>query len=373
MVKRLLYFVLLALSVGAFAAPIRTGVFVGNGPRSNGCVEWIRLINASPELESTLLDAQMIRDGALDKVEVLVVPGGSSPDAKKDLGEEGAKKIKEYISRGGGYIGTCAGTSLLMDDTCKTAATDKRGIGVIPYGRLGSKGGYYIPLAFNEKCEAATGIKAGEYRVRYHAGPVLFPTERKIDDAAFEVWATYADDFELRKKSFAMTGCPALLGGTYGKGKVFAITCHPESFVETRHIVVGAFRYVTGREVTFPARPRPHRALTVAFFSPVISGTNTAAFVVALDKMFGVDLFPMSGDEFAFNMLDHADVLVLPDGLAACYKNKLKEPSVSRIKEFVSRGGKVLAWGEGAKQPFAGIEKFDSAELLLTRLSEWAK
>ena len=34
----------------ALATPARTAVFVGDGPRGRGCVEWLRLVAASPEL-----------------------------------------------------------------------------------------------------------------------------------------------------------------------------------------------------------------------------------------------------------------------------------------------------------------------------------
>lgn len=91
-------------AINVFAGPIEVGVYAGTGPRSNGCVEWFRLVNASPEMNLTLLDGDAVRSGALDKIELLVMPGGSSPSIKKDLQPEGTEKLKDFIRSGGGYI-----------------------------------------------------------------------------------------------------------------------------------------------------------------------------------------------------------------------------------------------------------------------------
>jgi hypothetical protein len=203
--------------------PLEVGVFAGVGPRSNGCVEWFRLVAGSPEMNVTFLDAARVRDGWLKKIDLLVMPGGSSILIKKDLAPAGVAALKRFIFDGGGYIGTCAGCSLLMEEKEDAA----RGISVIPYGRLGSKGKFLMPVAINGKGAAALGIEEGEYPVRYSAGPVLFPSTNVIEGASFEVWGTYAGDFDCPKSALRMKGHGAIVGGTYGKGKVFAIATHP--------------------------------------------------------------------------------------------------------------------------------------------------
>ena len=64
-----------------------------------------------------------------------------------------------------------------------------RGISLIPYRRIGSKGGFMMPIALNEKGAAALGMKPGEYKVSYHAGPILVPSTNAVPDAKVEVWA----------------------------------------------------------------------------------------------------------------------------------------------------------------------------------------
>ena len=106
--------------------PVKTGVYAGRGISGNGAVEWFRIVQSSPELDLTLLDAAMIRDGGLDGLDLLVMPGGSSPEIKRELGTNGTARLRDFIRNGGGYIGTCAGCCLMMEE----APDPSRGIGV---------------------------------------------------------------------------------------------------------------------------------------------------------------------------------------------------------------------------------------------------
>ena len=330
--------------------------------RGRGCVEWFRLVNESPELEMTLVDGPAIADGALDGMDALVIPGGASVSEKKNLGPEGVKRVKDFIRAGGGYIGTCAGCSLLLDES---AAPD-RGISVIPFGREGSKGGFMMPLALNEKCAAATGLKPGQCNVSYHAGPILTPSTNFIEGADFDVWATYAGDFHSRDRpNLTMLGKPALVGGTYGRGRVFAITCHPEANIGSLDIVKGAFRYVLGRVVTFPPRVRRQKSFTVAAFASVISGIDTARTLLDIDGIDGVDFFPVTGDEIFSGQLDRVDCLVLPDGNLGFYEKKYAGNIKELIEKFVADGGCVATWGNGAAVAPSGAKKFESGAALV--------
>lgn len=349
------------LSLAAAADPVRTAVFVGDGPRGRGCVEWLRLIAGSPELDLKLVDAKMVRQGALDDADVLVMPGGASVNEKKDLGPAGAESVKAFIRRGGGYIGTCAGCCLLLDER-----TDPdRGIGVIPYHRLGNKGGFMMPIAVNASGAKAMGIPEKSYPVSYHAGPILVPSTNIIAGAQFEVWATFDSDFDCPKSELRMYGNVAMVGGTYGKGRVYAIACHPEANVLTYDLVKGAFRYVLGREVSFPVRIRSPKALTVGMFASGISGLETARTVLALDGLDGVDFFPLTSDEVAGNWLDRVDCLVLPDGNQKFYAKKLNGRTKELVESFAAAGGRVLAWGCGADFAPKGATIFPSGDALV--------
>ena len=349
--------------------PVRAGVFAGNGPRSNGFVEYMRLLEASPDFELTLLEAEDIRSGALDGLDLIVVPGGDSRTEKRDLGERGAERIRAFLRAGGGYVGSCAGCCLLMD----SVMDPERGIGIIPYHRTGSKGGYMMPVAVNEKGAAALGVERKAYVVRYHGGPVLEPSTNVIADAHFEIWGTYAHDFGKTGSKPAMEGRGAMVGGTFGKGRVFAFAVHPENFPGTRELLRGAFRYVTGREITFPERKRRPGAPVIGWFSGAMMGKAVARTMLSIDAMEDVDLFPIASDEILRGMLDHVDTLVMPDGNVKTYRSKVTAELRTLLAAFQGRGGRIVGWGAGAKACPDLVQDLGSSANVLAELAASAK
>ena len=349
---------------GGSARPIKTGVYAGRGISGNGAVEWFRIVQSSPELDLTLLDAAMIRDGGLDGLGLLVMPGGSSPEIKRELGTNGTARLRDFIRNGGGYIGTCAGCCLMMEE----APDPSRGIGVMPFYRSGSKGRFLLPIAVNAKGAKELGIKEGTYTVQYSHGPILEPSTQLVENASFEVWGTLRTDSGKYGSEPEMYGRAAIVGGTYGKGRVFTISCHPEFFENSRVIVAGAFRYVTGREVTLPVRPRGRRALTVAAYAVCPVGVETARTLLAIDSDGALDLFPVNSEDIRRGLLDHCDALLFPHGK----KGRLDKGPQAIVDRVVSRGGFVLGWGGGNSRVPKGGRPCASADEALSALREYA-
>ena len=347
--------------------PAKVCIFAGRGPKSNGACEYARLVASSPEMELTLVDAQMIRDGALEGHDLLIMPGGDSRTEKKDIGPAGAEKIKEFVRKGGSYLGSCAGCCLLMDDKM----SPERGIGIVPYYRTGSKGGYRMPVKVNEKGAKALDVAAKTYVVRYHGGPVLEPSTNAIADAAFEIWGTYAADFGKPGSKPQMFGRGAMVGGTFGKGRVFAFAVNPENYRSTRELLRGAFRYVLQRDVSFPERPRRVGSLVVGWMTSAVAGLEPVRTMLAVDKMENVDLFPITASEIGRNMLDHVDVLVLPSGDKGFYKKALKGLAAD-LAAFVARGGKIVGWGAGAASGVLDLQKLETADAAVAELRRLA-
>ena len=321
--------------------PLKVAVYADAGPSGIGAVEWFRLVEESPELELHLVDGAAVRAGALEGLDLLVMPGGSSKTEFTTLGTNGIQRMKAFIRNGGGYIGTCAGCCLLMDGTDRRAR-------MMPWDRAGAEEATLYPtVQVNEKGAAALGIAKGAHRMRYHGGPFLWPTTNVIAEARFESWGTLDAEGCMKGKvnpKKRMFGATAIVGGTYGKGRVFVTSCHPEYFSSTLYIVRGAFKYVTGRDVTFPTRPRSPRALTVGFVCGGISGVDTARTALDLAAEKDFDLVLIDVDGIRQRRLDHLDVLVLTNDKLA--KNaEFKE----YLREFVARGGKVVGFKTGRK------------------------
>ena len=319
--------------------PLKVGVYADAGPSGIGAVEWFRLVNESPEMEIKLLDGKMVREGGLDGLDVFVMPGGSSKTEFDTLGTNGVEKMKAFVRNGGGYIGTCAGCCLLMDGPEKRAR-------MMPWNSSGSEPNTMFPtFNLNEKGAKALGLKEGPHVMRYHGGPFLWPTTNTIADAKMEIWGTYDAEASFKgrvSEKKRMYGAGGVVGGTYGKGKVFVTSGHPEYFNFSLYMVEAAFKYVTGRTVTFPVRKRTPRAITVGFVAGGISGVDTAQTALAIDAAEDMDLVLIDVDGIKQRRLDHLDVLVLNNDKLA--KNDFFKQCLT---DFVARGGKVVGFKTG--------------------------
>ncbi len=328
------------------AAPLKVGVYADRGPGGIGAVEWFRLVDESPEMELHLLDGAAVRAGALDGLDLLVMPGGSSKTEFDSLGTNGVERMRAFVRNGGGYVGTCAGCCLLMDGPEKRAR-------MMPWNTSGSEGHTMFPTVnLNAKGAKALGLKEGPHVMRYHGGPFLQPTTNVIADAHMEIWGTFDAEASFKGRinpNKKMYGSGAVVGGTYGKGRVFVTSAHPEYFNGTLYIIEAALKYVTGRTITFPPRTRAPRVLSVGFLAKGISGVKTAETAVALARAKDLDLVLIDKDGIARRRMDNIDVLVVP---STVFKSDMK--IAAAISAFTARGGKVVYCSLGAKDAPAG-------------------
>lgn len=206
-------------------AKVRVAVFAGEGAaKTRGPV--CEGIDKIPGYETTLVTAADIRAGKLKEFKVLVQPGGSGSGQAKDLGEEGRAKIKEYVKTGNGYIGICAGAYLastsydwslhILDAEVVDRAHWARGTGT-------------VALKFSRTGKEFFAAKADTVDVYYGQGPLLAPgKDASIPD--YEELAAY--ETEIHSKGGAqpgvMKGTTAAARGTFGTGRVFCFSPHPE-------------------------------------------------------------------------------------------------------------------------------------------------
>ncbi len=216
------------------AAPLKVGVYADKGPGGIGAVEWFRLVDESPEMELHLLDGAAVRTGALDGLDLLIMPGGSSMDEFKTLGTNGVERMRAFVRNGGGYVGTCAGCCLLMDGPKNRAR-------MMPWNSSGAEGHtMFRTINLNAKGAKALGLKEGPHVMRYHGGPFLWPTTNTIADAKLDIWGTYDAEASFKgrvSQKKRMYGAGGIVGGTYGKGKIFVTSGHPEYFNFSLYVV----------------------------------------------------------------------------------------------------------------------------------------
>ena len=309
-------------SSSSATSPLRLAVYVGDGARGIGVFRWLELTALAEGVEAVPVDADAIRGGALEGMDALVVPGGSSVTMAKTLDEDGRCRIKEFVARGGGYIGTCAGCCLVMAPNKARPVM----LGLVPY-TFGEAGGGQdraeLKIHFNDRAEALAGIKKGDMRIKFSRGPVPVPALTATNDA-IEVVATYASDINAQtdKRRPSKAGQAAALAGTYGKGRVFVFAVHPEMDVNDHSVLRGAFRYVTGREVSWTYPQRRRGQLAVGCLCGSKFGVATARFIQNLVRSAEFDVVPVSSATLAEGARRHLDTVIDPsaftdDGAAA--------------------------------------------------------
>ena len=336
--------------------PLRVAVYADGGPGGIGAVEWFRMVHDSPEMELRLVDGKGVREGALEGQDLLIMPGGSSKTEFKTLGPDGVERMKSFIRNGGAYLGTCAGCCLMMDGKDRAR--------VIPWDSRGSEPDLLFPdFTINEAGAKALGIRAGSHKMRYHGGPLMRPTTNLIEGARFELWGTFNAEACFHGKASpekAMHGAAGVVGGTYGKGRVFVTSAHPEYFESTHYVIVAAIRYLTGRTVSFRHYQRRPGDVAVGFYAKGISGVGTAKTALALSDAEGVDFHPVDNDGIWEGRLRYLDALVVPAEISE--KNRAV---IGKFEKFVADGGRVYTIGSGRKNAIRGAVACGSADELI--------
>ena len=360
-------------SSDAAPAPLRVAVFVGGGARNIGAYRWLELTARAKNVVATPVDGEAVRNGALDVADVLVMPGGSSVSESKSLGPEGREKVKSFVKNGGGYVGTCAGCCLLME----SSKDHPDMLHMIPF-KFGPAGGMAeISIAFNRRANELAGIKKGTQIIRYSEGPVPLPSI-PVKEADVEVVATYNGDINTKgdKTRPSMAGQAAAIAGTYGKGRLFVLSVHPESDENDHYILRGAFRFVTGREISWDYPQRKRGQLTVGFMCDDSFGVETAKLVQRLVTEEEFDVVPLNRAQVAEGDLRRVDAVLAPDGMrSAKPETGLYADNAGRTKEFLARGGRIFAWGsaaEAAKEREVGVTCVADAEAALAALRAFA-
>jgi len=347
--------------------PVRVAVYADKGVRSTGVYRHIQLNELAEDIEEIPVDAEMIRNGALGKVDMLVMAGGSSVTIAKNLGEKGRDAIRDFIRNGGSYFGTCAGACLTME----SASHHPDMLHIIPYRTIGARGHADMMISFTEDAKRLTGISASRERVRYAEGPVLVPSE-PVEGASFVPIALYAShvDTDSSKRRETMCGKVAGVAGTYGKGKVLVYSVHPEYDYADHYMISSAYRYLTGRDITWEIPQRKKGQLAVGFMTENSWSVETANLVRQLVRENEFDVEPANRAEARTGMLRHLDVLVAPTGneYAAVKGRYFKKDCKPLIEAFQKRGGVIVACGAAAAEfrKFGGevVEVKDAGEIV---------
>ena len=131
---------------------IKVAVFQGDGGAATCIRETVAALSLDEDMEVRIVHSSDIAAGVLDSLDAIVIPGGGGSRQYLSLGQTNMALIKDFVHRGGGAVGICAGAYLFSntpDYTCMalTGARaidrehDNRGHGMAKYGQDDSEQG----------------------------------------------------------------------------------------------------------------------------------------------------------------------------------------------------------------------------------------
>ena len=217
----------------------------------------------------------------------------------------------------------------------------------MPYKYLQGAGGAQARLAvdISEKGGQILNARAGRRHVWYSHGPISKPAAWQQGNAeTLGVYKSSVGPFGRHGGNFF--GAPAIIYGNFGKGKIIATSFHPEAHVNNLDISMGCIYAVTGVKAVPEFPRRNYRPVRVAFVTGTTIGKEPVKRMLELDRHPDLDV--ILGAKFAEGILNHVDVLVIPD--ADDQKNiDFIKAHQKYLQDFMDRGGRVLVSGAEAK------------------------
>lgn len=88
---------------------IKVAVFEGHGGSQTCVWEAVEAIKIDKEMDVKTISTADIANGALESLDVIIIPGGGGSRQYLNLGHENHNRIRSFVENGGGAVGICAG------------------------------------------------------------------------------------------------------------------------------------------------------------------------------------------------------------------------------------------------------------------------
>ncbi|MDH3585287.1 MAG: BPL-N domain-containing protein, partial [Phycisphaerae bacterium] len=226
------------------APPLRVGIYDGGGVVTSGPRRLDRILGQGREVVCRRLGAAEIRPELLAQFDVVVFPGGSGSRQAAALGRAGQKAVRQFVQRGGGYVGICAGAYLATSGyDWGLKILDARTI----TGRHWRRGRGTVQMELTVEGARIFERPPGLLSVRYVNGPIVAAAARP-DVPDFVPLAYYRSELaENGSPPGLMKGTPAISAGDFGRGRVMSISPHPEQTSGLEAMVRRAVFWAAGR------------------------------------------------------------------------------------------------------------------------------
>lgn len=324
-------------AIVATNAPIRVAIYEDLGAGDESVFKLNRLATLSDDIDFMPVDADSIRDGALDQANVFVLSATDEKRLTQTLGTKGCENIRSFVKDGGSFLGISAGaTYALADAPLALAAYTNQPC-------VHCRAATTIEVYYNTNAFHAAGFKPGTLETRFDFGPCMLPGPA-IKDAAAKTVATFRGNVHLVDRNAqapSMRGCASAVAGTYGKGRIWLLADHPEVAPATTFALRRALTYLAHGRVPKLVHPqRTKGQLSVGFLSLSAPGRQGAAFMSYLNTSEQFDVVPLGRAGLLAGDMTHVDAIVLPPTMT---KEDEQNPFYAAdLPAFIKHGGTVV-------------------------------
>jgi len=225
----------LGLGLGAAELPvIKVAVYDDKGATGKGIPCVTEIMSKTADIKLTRLKGADIAAGGLKGYDLVMFTGGSGSAEAAGLGEKGREEVRDFVRNGGGYVGICAGAYLACSGF-------EWGVGVLNAKTVSAK---WRRGQGEVKVEGeAFGEKLTDRGVRYANGPIIKADVRK-DLPEFETLVSFRSELaENETPVGVMVNAPAMVRSSFGLGRVFTSSPHPEQTAGLEPLVEKAVRW----------------------------------------------------------------------------------------------------------------------------------
>lgn len=229
-------FAVFALWVVAASADevIDVAIYKGPGVGGAGPDALLKTLQSRPgEFTARFVGPEDIRGGVLKDFDAVVFPGGSGSKQSAGLGEDGRGIVRDFVSKGGGYTGICAGCYL----ACENFSWSLKILDAKTKSSKWKRGVKPLDLGFTPDAAKLLGLSEDSATVKYANGPVMEPANSP-DIPDFTTLAIFRNEVaENETPAGIQINTPAILTGNFGEGRVVGVSPHPEQSEGLRNIV----------------------------------------------------------------------------------------------------------------------------------------
>lgn len=228
--------------------PLKIAIYEGDGSGAKGIAAVTQRAEQLAGAKVTSVKAAELGTRDLSEFDVVIFSGGSGSAQSKAIGEAGRKNVREFVERGGGYLGICAGAYL-------ACAGFEWGLGILNAKTVSPKwrrGGGMVRAELTDEGRGLFGPVQDGFTIRYNNGPIIAPLGR-AGLPTYRVAAFFRT--ELAKNNTpvgVMVNSPAVVYAPFGQGRVLTTSPHSEDTPGLENMIPQALVWLGDKSPLLP-------------------------------------------------------------------------------------------------------------------------